>query len=483
MVILLYKILNLNNSEIEYKLPFKDLDIPFSSEINFFTGTLKYENNNWSVTNEYDKRLEVIEKELFVLNLDEIEIINNNTLLNESEISIISNIVVNNNINTCNHITNISNELIGNIIDIIDLDDIVNNIDTSLEIISNKVNVNAASILSIIDNVNSSNLHFKDKILNLEIGSNNLIDDITINSMEILRIENKIDDVETDLLNKIILEKENLKIDISDSNTELSNILSTTIELNIINNSNYCDKLNNNISNYIENISEHLLDEITTNYLFDMRRSNLIINSNIIITSYINNTSNSIIDLVNHNNDNIIDYIDNIDLNIVAKINLSSNNLIDYIEDLNLINYIEASNLTISNISSLSNNLIENLSNTSNELNEKIDNTSNKLITYINLYDILTNQDNNTNIEKLYEASNLLNEKIIESSNNLINYTNLFDYITNEDNTSNIQNLYEASNLLNEKIIESSNSLINYINFLYYLYYLGLLLNQISLHN
>ena len=259
LVILLYKILNLGNSETEYKLPFKDLDIPFSSEINFFTGTLKYENNNWAVTNEYDKRLEIIEKELFVLNLDEIEIINNKTLLNENEISIISNIVVNNNINTCNHITNISNELIGNIIDIIDLDVIVNNIDTSLEIISNKVTVNDALILSIINNVNNSNLHFKDKILNLEIGSNNLIDDIAINSIDILRIENKIDDVESDLLNKIILEKGNLKIDISDSKTELSNILSETIELNKINNSNYCDKLNNNISNYIFNIIRNII--------------------------------------------------------------------------------------------------------------------------------------------------------------------------------------------------------------------------------
>ena len=49
-------------------------------------------------------------------------------------------------------------------------------------------------------------------------------------------------------------------------------------------------------------------------------------------------------------------------------------------------------------------------------------NLYNQLITYINLYDILTNQDNNSNIEKLYEASNQLNEKIVESSNNLINY-------------------------------------------------------------
>ena len=127
----------------------------------------------------------------------------------------------------------------------------------------------------------------------------------------------------------------------------------------------------------------------------------------------------------------------------------SSNNLINYInfidETSNLHDIRETSNSLINYTNNKINQNLNEIVLTSNKLNEKIDNTSNQLITYINLYDILTNKDNNSNIEILYDASNLLNQKIVESSNNLINYTNLFDYITNQDNSSNIQNLYDAS--------------------------------------
>ena len=35
MVVILFKMLNLGVKETEYKLPFKDLEIPFNTEINF----------------------------------------------------------------------------------------------------------------------------------------------------------------------------------------------------------------------------------------------------------------------------------------------------------------------------------------------------------------------------------------------------------------------------------------------------------------